>query len=61
MMSPPEIHQPFDQEIIMRKQGAEISIRERFEQAFAAIASAAIIGFVAIGTISMCGVGPMIA
>jgi hypothetical protein len=37
------------------------SLRERLEKVFAAVAAATIIGFVAIGTFSMCGVGPMIA
>ena len=45
----------------MSKQSNAVSMRERFERAFAAVAAAAIVGFVAIGTFSMCGVGPMIA
>jgi hypothetical protein len=49
------------QEIDMSKHGADVSMRERFEKVFAAVASAAIVAFVAIGTFSMCGIGPMIA
>ena len=45
----------------MNKPGNDVSIRERFEKLFAAAAAAAIIGFVAVGTFAMCGVGPMIA
>jgi hypothetical protein len=45
----------------MMKPDSEVSFRVRFEKAFAAVASAAIVAFVAIGTFSMCGVGRVIA
>ena len=45
----------------MKRQNNTVSIRERFEKVFVAVAATTIIGFVAIGTFSMCGVGPMIA
>ena len=45
----------------MKRQSNTVSIREGFEKVFAAVAATTIIGFVAIGTFSMCGVGPMIA
>jgi hypothetical protein len=45
----------------MNRMNSAVSLRERFEKVCAAVAAAGIIGFVAIGTFAICGVGPMIA
>lgn len=45
----------------MSTQNSALSIRETFEKVFAAVASLAIITFVAVGTFSMCGVDRIVA